>query len=103
HEIYTHSEVELIYPLFNQWLGETTALSDKERKICISWIDVHCKGTERNHFNHTLKALNYLTDIPGIESQNDEADVIFHTYLKNKAIVMSTLTSQLHNNAHLEA
>lgn len=55
HEIYIHSEIEFIDSLFNQWLFETTELSNQERKICISWIDVHCKGTERNHFNHTLR------------------------------------------------
>jgi hypothetical protein len=101
HEIYTHSEVEFIYPLFSKWLTETTQLSDKERKICISWIDVHCKGTERNHFNHTLEALNTLSEVLQVEPKNYEMDVIFHTYLNNKANVMSALSSQLQQNVTL--
>ena len=49
HEIYTHAEVEFLRPLFDGWLVDHD-WSDDERRRALLWIQVHCDGTELDHF-----------------------------------------------------
>ncbi|MGK0439263.1 MAG: hypothetical protein ACJATK_002221 [Paracoccaceae bacterium] len=100
HEVYTHGEVEFILPLFDQWLQQTTSLDNKERRRCLLWIDVHTKGTEKNHFNETLQALDDLLEL--LEKKIEEYDLvdIFSEYLSQKALVMATLNNDLKKNCY---
>lgn len=106
HEVYTHGEVELILPVFDQWLRDTRSFNDKDRRRCLVWIDVHTKGTERNHFNETLQALPDLCSILDRNLEDYRLINIFSEYLSKKANVMVALKEQLDQNSqpiYLEA
>ncbi len=98
HEVYTHGEVEFILPLFDQWLRDTRSFNDKERRRCLIWIDVHTKGTERNHFNETLQALPDLCSILGRKLEDYQLVNLFSEYLSKKANVMVALKEQIDQN-----
>ncbi len=95
HEVYTHGEVEFILPLFEQWLQKTRSLSNKEQRKCLLWIDVHTKGTEKNHFNETLSALPDLADLLGVQLSDYDLVAIFSNYIAHKATVMHALKHEL--------
>jgi hypothetical protein len=100
HEVYTHGEVEFILPLFDQWLQKTTSLDNKQRRRCLLWIDVHTKGTEKNHFNETLQALDDLQALLEKSIEEYELIDIFSEYLSQKASVMATLSIDLKQSSH---
>lgn len=95
HEVYTHGEVEFILPLFENWLKNTRSLTDRERKKCLLWIDVHTKGTEKNHFNETLSALPDLANLLNKQLGDYDLVGIFSNYLAKKASVMLVLEREL--------
>lgn len=99
HEVYTHGEVEFILPLFDQWLRDTKNLSDQERRRCLLWIDVHTKGTEKNHFNETLQALPDLSCLLERPLKDYPLIEIFSQYLDQKALVMQALNHHLNQNS----
>lgn len=99
HEVYTHGEVEFILPLFDQWLRDTKNLSDQERRRCLLWIDVHTKGTEKNHFNETLQALPDLSSLLAKPLRDYHLVEIFSQYLDQKALVMQALNHHLNQNS----
>jgi hypothetical protein len=95
HEIYTHSEVEFILPLFKQWLVDRKDMSLQDQRRCLTWIVVHTAGTERNHFNETLQTIKSLSRILDKNIADYDICAIFKTYLSNKANTMDALNSCL--------
>ena len=95
HEVYTHGEVEFILPLFSQWLSETSTFSERERQQCLTWIAVHCRGTERQHFNETLQAVDYLVRILQVRLEDYDLEGLFSTYLGYKSDTMEALANIL--------
>ncbi|MEJ2043441.1 MAG: hypothetical protein P8X74_02740 [Reinekea sp.] len=95
HEIYTHSEVEFILPLFQQWLPTISEMDQKAQSQCLAWIAVHTKGTERRHFNEALKAINYIAQLLDVDLKTYDMASWFANYLHQKATLMEALSRDL--------
>jgi len=91
HEGYTHAELEMIAPLFNQWATEVMDLSPRDARRVLAWISVHCGGTEKNHFAHTCAAVSHYCEGSGAKIDLELAGNVFRTYLRRKAAVMKQL------------
>lgn len=94
HEIYTHAEVEFIRPLFNSWLV-TNGWDDAARRRALLWVEVHCDGTELDHFGHALCALSSYVAGQGRQIVADEAAVIAGSYVRHKEAAMSSIAGNL--------
>jgi hypothetical protein len=99
HEIYTHGEVEFIYPLFVRWLRDEYGFSEAECKRTLGWISVHCGGTERNHFFHAVSAIEHFSRAVGVDTPSGYLETIVGDYLRKKAAVMGTLSAKLSTEA----
>ena len=98
HEIYTHGEVEFIYPKFYSWLKEHSNLSEKEIEISLAWIQVHCGPTEKDHFFHAVNAVHSFSKAQNIAIEDYNLEDIITNYLHLKSEVMSVLEQQLVTN-----
>lgn len=89
HEVYTHGEVEYIYPLYRDWFETHLKMSSKEARSALAWVRVHTGGTESNHFKHALNAVQLFCDTHNLQISVEFAKFIFTEYLRRKAAVMS--------------
>lgn len=88
HEIYTHSEVEFIHPLFKDWLGRFMDVPADHVRHVVAWVTVHTGGTESAHFGHAINALKAFSDATGRKIDESSARELFCDYLRRKAGVM---------------
>lgn len=91
HEIYTHGEVEFIIPLFQDWLKADGRFSENEISKTLSWIQVHCGPTEKDHFFHAVDAVYSFAKATGLTVEDYDLDVIISDYLRLKSNVMAAL------------
>ena len=96
HEIYTHGEVEFILPLFVQWLRTHYNFSDHDMIRPLTWIRVHCGGTEKRHFFHALDTVAHYERAIGIDWAAYDLEGIVAQYLQKKAAVLQALFSTSH-------
>jgi hypothetical protein len=94
HEIYTHAEVELLRPLFNDWLI-AHGWDDDDRRRALLWIQVHCDGTELDHFRHATDALAAYIVGSGRRPEPGAVAAVVGTYLEHKAAAMRSIVEQL--------
>ena len=94
HEIYTHAEVELLRPLFNDWLIER-GWSDVDRGRALLWIQVHCDGTELGHFGHALDAIEAYLVGAGRTLDAGAVRSTVAAYLEHKTAAMQSIVDQL--------
>lgn len=95
HEVYTHGEVEYILPLFDHAVENHYALSGQDKAQCLTWIRVHCGGTEANHFSHSLLAAKHYVEALNIDLASYDLVKIFKEYIAMKANVMQALSFEL--------
>lgn len=95
HEIYTHGEVEYILPLFESWLRENEGLSGREAQAILAWIIVHTGPTEKNHFYHAVRAVEYYTRAMGLNLEDYNLDTIVRDYMQRKADTMTSIAAVL--------
>jgi len=98
HEIYTHGEVEYIYPKFYAWLQEHSNLSETEIEASLAWIQVHCGPTEKDHFFHAVNAVNSFAKAQNIDLEAYHLEGIISDYLHLKSEVMGVLKHELSTN-----
>jgi hypothetical protein len=98
HEIYTHGEVEFIYPKFYSWLKVHSELSEKEIEVSLAWIQVHCGPTEKDHFFHAVNAVHSFSKAQNINIEDYDLKEIITNYLDLKSEVMGVLEQQLATN-----
>jgi hypothetical protein len=98
HEIYTHGEVEYIYPKFFSWLNEHSNLSEKEIEVSLAWIQVHCGPTEKDHFFHAVNAVYSFAKAQNINIEEYNLESIITDYLSLKSKVMGVLEQELKTN-----
>lgn len=94
HEIYTHAEVELLRPLFNDWLI-ARGWSDVDRRRALLWIEVHCDGTELDHFRHAVDAIEAYLVGAGRTLDAGAVRSTVATYLEHKTAAMQSIVDQL--------
>jgi hypothetical protein len=94
HEIYTHAEVEFLRPLFNGWLIDH-GWDDDDRRRALLWIQVHCDGTELDHFGHATDALAAYIAGSGRRPAPGAVWAVVDTYLDHKARAMRSIVEQL--------
>ena len=85
HEIYTHGEVEFIIPLFRKWLNDDGRFSEMEIKRTLSWIQVHCGPTEKDHFFHAVDSVYSYSKAVGINVEDYDLQEIISDYLRLKS------------------
>jgi hypothetical protein len=85
HEVATHGEVEFILPLFEKWIAKNSGVSGREHLV---WIRVHCGPTEKNHFVHSLQALDAYCRAFNCTLAQQPMETLFCTYLQKKADAM---------------
>ncbi|MBV9312611.1 MAG: hypothetical protein JO100_02490 [Pseudonocardia sp.] len=95
HETYTHGEMELIRPMFADWLVERLGFGKSEANKTMAWIIVHTGGLEAEHSRHALNAVRGYCKLAGEEVEQPIAQPLFTTYLRYKAAVMSDLIPSL--------
>lgn len=91
HEIYTHSEVELILPMFRRWQEVEYGRSTRDTTRTLAWISVHCGPTEKNHFFHALKAVGHYAQAMGLRIADYSLGAIIEVYLQKKSAAMRAL------------
>jgi len=96
HEVYTHGEVELIHPMFEEWVKDRLALPADEARRVLTWVKIHTGGTESDHFRHATNAVHYYCEASGIAIDPVSAEELFRGYLQRKAAVMTALMPKLH-------
>jgi len=94
HEIYTHAEVEFLRPLFDGWLVDHD-WSDDERRRALLWIQVHCDGTELDHFGHAADALASYIAGSGRPPAPGAVRSVVDSYLEHKAAAMCSIVGRL--------
>lgn len=94
HEIYTHAEVELLRPMFNDWLIDRD-WAPADRRRALLWIQVHCDGTELNHFGHALDALDAYLVGAGRTLDPGAVGSTVAAYLEHKGAAMRSIVEQL--------
>lgn len=94
HEIYTHAEVEYLRPLFNDWLSERDWSADDRRRALL-WVQVHCDGTELDHFGHATDALAAYIAGSGRRPAAGAVRDVVATYLVHKAAAMRSIVEQI--------
>ncbi len=94
HEIYTHAEVEFLRPLFDGWLVDHD-WSDDDRRRALLWIQVHCDGTELDHFRHATDALTSYIAGSGRRPATGAVRSVVDSYLEHKAAAMSSIVDRL--------
>jgi hypothetical protein len=95
HEGYTHAELEMIAPLFDNMATRAFGLPIKEAKRKLAWITVHNGGTEKRHFAHSCLALEHYCDATGAVIDLAAAGQMFRSYLRRKGAVMRQLEQML--------
>lgn len=95
HEIYTHSEVEFIHPLFKDWLGRIMGVPVDRVRHVVAWVTVHTGGTESAHFGHAINAIKAFCDATGRKIDESSARELFCDYLRRKADVMRECSALL--------
>ena len=94
HEIYTHGEVEYLWPLFDGWL-ERAGWATAQRQRTLQWVTVHCGGTELDHFGHAVEALSYYAGgLREVTSRRDVVDTVA-SYLDHKSSAMTSIAGRL--------
>jgi hypothetical protein len=91
HEIFTHGEVELVHPMFQEWLPGHQGIPRSAAAKLLAWITVHTGGLETEHFGHALDAVGEYHQIAGLSLDQVAAKDLFTTYLRKKASVMGEL------------
>ncbi len=91
HEGYTHAELEMIAPAFDNWATGAMGLSPRDARRVLAWISVHIGGTEKAHFAHSCASLSHYLAGSGARIDLDLASNVFRTYLRKKARVMQQL------------
>ena len=94
HEIYTHAEVEFLWPLFDGWLARC-GWSEADRQQALVWVSVHCGGTELDHFSHALDALSSYTRARDAALQDEVVEGIACSYLEHKQAAMTSIVDHL--------
>ncbi|MGH9272626.1 MAG: hypothetical protein ACRDZ2_15305 [Ilumatobacteraceae bacterium] len=94
HEIYTHAEVEFLRPLFDGWLVDHD-WSDDDRRRALLWIQVHCDGTELDHFAHATDALGSYIVGSGRRPATGAVRSVVDSYLAHKAAAMCSIVDRL--------
>jgi hypothetical protein len=94
HEIYTHGEVEYLWPLFDGWLARA-GWTNAQRQRTLHWVTVHCGGTELEHFGHAVDALSFYAG--GLREVTERSDVAgtVATYLDHKSSAMTSIAGRL--------
>lgn len=95
NEIYTHGEVEYIYPLFRRWLMETRGWNSKQSEQALTWILVHCGHTEKAHFQRSIDAISYYCKARNVRLEEYDLSSKFDRYLHSKGRVMTALSEIL--------
>ena len=95
HEVFTHGEVELIHPMFQDWLPTRLDIPKKNAGKILAWITVHTGGLEAEHFGHAASAVLDYSRASGEPIDPAAAKELFKTYLRNKAAVMAELLHSL--------
>jgi hypothetical protein len=94
HEIYTHGEVEFLFPLLDGWL-ERVGWTTEQRRRTLRWVTVHCGGTELDHFGHAVEALShYAGGLREVTSRGDVVDTV-SSYLDHKSSAMTSIAGRL--------
>ena len=94
HEIYTHAEVEFLRPLFDGWLLDHD-WPDDDRRRALLWIQVHCDGTELDHFGHATDALDSYIAGSGRRPAPGAVRSVVDSYLAHKAAAMCSIVDRL--------
>ena len=94
HEIYTHGEVEFLWPLFEGWLAGS-GWTEWQRERTLQWVTVHCGGTELEHFGHAVDALSFYAG--GLQELTERGDVAttVASYLDHKSLAMTSIVEHL--------
>lgn len=95
HEVYTHGEVEFILPLFQARLARFSGLPERQQRLIVAWIFVHCGPTEQTHFRHAVEAVDHYVEAHGLSLEAYDLVDHFTTYLDHKIAVMADLLSML--------
>jgi hypothetical protein len=99
HEVYTHGEVELIHPLFQNWFEFNIGIPADRIRYTVAWVTVHTGGTESNHFGHAVDAIQNFSSAMAIPIDEGLAREIFRDYLRRKATAMRDCAMDLqHDN-----
>jgi hypothetical protein len=91
HEGYTHAELEMIAPMFENWAIEIMGLDKSDARRCLTWISVHNGGTEKLHFEHACAALNHYCNATTDDINLEIARQVFQNYFRRKGEVMKRL------------
>jgi hypothetical protein len=95
HEVFTHGEVELIHPMFQEWLSTHLGIPVRETSKILAWITVHTGGLETEHFGHTADAVFGYCRVSGETVDPIATKELFTTYLRRKAAVMAGMIPSL--------
>lgn len=95
HEGYTHAELEMIAPLFENCATNVFGSPLKEAKRQLAWITVHNGGTEKRHFAHSCLALDHYTSATAAVVDLSAAKAMFRAYFRRKGAVMKELDQLL--------
>nr|WP_311734921.1 hypothetical protein [Glaciimonas immobilis] len=98
HELYTHSEVEFIYPLFQNWFEHHIGIPVARIRPTVAWVTVHIGGTESNHFAHAAEAVQRFSEALNVPVAADMSMQICCEYLRRKAMVMRDCSKVLKDN-----
>jgi hypothetical protein len=93
HEIYTHSEVEFILPLFRDWAERCFELQGPDLSRKLAWISVHCQGTELRHFGHALDAVHQFLPFSDRSLDGLGLEATVKDYLTRKAACMDAIAA----------
>ncbi len=91
HEGYTHAELEMISPMFENWAIEFMGLDKSDARRYLAWISVHNGGTEKLHFEHACAALEHYCTATTHEINLEVARQLFQNYFRCKGEVMKQL------------
>lgn len=89
HEVFTHGEVELIHPMFQEWLPTHLGIPARDARKLLAWITVHTGGLETEHFGHATNSVLDYCRASGETVDPIAAKELFTTYLRRKAAVMA--------------
>jgi hypothetical protein len=95
HEVFTHGEVELIHPMFQEWLPTHLGIPTRDARKLLAWITVHTGGLETEHFGHATDAVLDYCRASGETVDPIAAKDLFTTYLRRKAAVMAEMIPDL--------
>jgi hypothetical protein len=103
HEVYTHGEVEFIQPLFREWFEQHMGVPRDRTRFVVAWVTVHVGGTERNHFEHAVEAVETFCEAMEVRVDQACATELFRNYLRRKALVMLECAIALSSPAAYQA